>query len=352
MDVLTIDGQLQQLPQSERGAPQPPFGPGESVLSQPWTWGVGAGERCARLFARDVMDHLAEGVRLTDQAVGLAEVLRRISALNDALDERLSTLSPAQLERTPDALREVEQAAQSLGVPAVMQSLMQEAADNYAAAVGVMGESTTAEDVGRIALAVEISDRAMRAGMPYQRVPRFTFLRLGPDVDAPVLSAVAGPGSGGGHLGDLKLYGTRIGHFAAFGKADWRRHDWLWGRLDAVAHLGQALLCHDQDSDYITDWIRQTQQLILASEFGAPSAEQLWRTTDSLLKRKNGDLLDEISENGDGGTDWIDEIRKRAARMIADQFDIKGVPEFAERFLVNQLAGKLIDRLSGDSSDF
>ena len=38
------------------------------------------------------------------------------------------------------------------------------------------------------------------------------------------------------------LYGTQWGHFGAFGKKEWREHDWLWGRLDGARRLAEILL--------------------------------------------------------------------------------------------------------------
>ena len=287
------------------------------------------------------MDHLAEDAPIRDQAVGLATVLRRISALKDALDAELRKLPAEDLADTRAARRRVEETAASLGAPGVLRGLMTEAADHYAAAIGKLGTSASADDVARVALAVEICDRAMRAGMPYERVPRFTFLRLGPDVDAPALSGVAGAGARGTVLGDRKLYGTGAGNFAAFAHAEWRRHDWLWGRLDAVAHLGRALL-RDRPVHEVEDWVRETQNLVLVSE--GVTAEQLWETTGQLLTPENLDRVEAI------GPALVTKIERRAARMIADQFDIAFVPEPAERFLVRRLLDKVVDRL-GSADD-
>jgi len=43
-------------------------------------------------------------------------------------------------------------------------------------------------------------------------------------------------------FGPWKLWGTQLGHFAAFGRPEWRDHDWLWGRLDGAAHLVRLLI--------------------------------------------------------------------------------------------------------------
>jgi hypothetical protein len=41
---------------------------------------------------------------------------------------------------------------------------------------------------------------------------------------------------------DLKLAGNTLGNFAAFLDQDWRRNDWLWGRMDAVPTLIELLV--------------------------------------------------------------------------------------------------------------
>ena len=39
-----------------------------------------------------------------------------------------------------------------------------------------------------------------------------------------------------------KLMGLRLGHFGGFLRADWRKYDWMWGRLDGATHLVMMLL--------------------------------------------------------------------------------------------------------------
>jgi predicted acylesterase/phospholipase RssA len=348
-DVLHIDDELQQLPEEDRGAQPPAFGPDRVVLTPPWGWGVGAGERCARLFARDVMDHLAEGAPIQEEAAGLAAVLRRIQALSEALDEQLKALPPSQLVTTATARRLVDDQAENLGVPVTMQGLMREAAGHYQAAIEKLSGSATAEDVARVALAVEICDRTTRAGTPYRRIPRFTLLRLGPDVDAPALLGVAGEGARGTHLGDRKLYGTRAGHFAAFAKAEWRRHDWLWGRLDGIAHLGRALFPCDTDEAQIQEWIRDTQQLMLTNEFGGPSVQELWRATESLLSTSDAALLEQVTHGG-SDRNLVGDTERRAVRMLAEEFDLAYVPAFAKRFLIKTVLRRVVGRLSRTES--
>ncbi len=116
------------------------------------------------------------------------------------------------------------------------------------------------------ALAVEIVSRCTSARTPLQRSAPFQFLRLGPDIPLTLLDDLPA-GSIADDLKDRILYGSQVGHFGAFGAADWRRWDWLMGRLHCVAHLG-AMLGAD------ADWIRETQRQVLLAEDWKPTGDR------------------------------------------------------------------------------
>ena len=125
--------------------------------------------------------------------------------------------------------------------------------DEFDALISVVGIG-----VVETALEVEIVSRCTSARTPQQRSAPFQFLRLGPDIPLTLLDELP-EGSIANDLKDRILYGTQVGHFGAFGAADWRRWDWLMGRLHCVAHLG-AMLGADPD------WIRETQRQVLEAE--------------------------------------------------------------------------------------
>ena len=116
------------------------------------------------------------------------------------------------------------------------------------------------------ALAIEVVSRCTSSRTPDQRSAPFSFVRLGIDVDLPVL------GSEGQALakalGNRILYGTQVGHFGAFGADEWRRWDWLMGRLHAASHIG--MLLHDTSTPdklkIATSWIHDIQTEILNAE--------------------------------------------------------------------------------------
>jgi hypothetical protein len=94
-------------------------------------------------------------------------------------------------------------------------------------------------------------------------------------------------------LGEDKLYGTRAGAFAAFGATSWRRWDWLMGRLDAVAHLGQALAAPE-------GWVARTQAAVLASE--GVSTDELAAGVATMPSVTPASLLDELGQTKQGRT--------------------------------------------------
>jgi Protein of unknown function (DUF3376) len=111
-----------------------------------------------------------------------------------------------------------------------------------------------------------VVSRCTSSRTPDQRSVPFSFVRLGTDVDLPVVGpkgqALAKA------LGNRILYGTQVGHFGAFGADEWRRWDWLMGRLHAAAHIG--MLLHDTSTPdkrrTATDWIHNAQAEILEAE--------------------------------------------------------------------------------------
>ena len=83
----------------------------------------------------------------------------------------------------------------------------------------------------------------LSAGNPTPLAPRFTSLLAdaraqGKWWDPEVTDPAAQEGI---HL-SLKLAGNELANFSAFLRDDWRRNDWLWGRLDAVPTLVDLLL--------------------------------------------------------------------------------------------------------------
>ena len=116
------------------------------------------------------------------------------------------------------------------------------------------------------ALAAEVLSRAFAAPSMRPHTPPFDFVRMGPDVSSPLVAL-----GDYGDAGERKLFGTRVGHFGAFATDNARAHDWLWGRLDAAAHLTRLVL-RDQPDPMVERRIAQVQMATLDDEAGRTGA--------------------------------------------------------------------------------
>ncbi len=218
-----------------------------------WPWGTGAAERVVRLVLRSLRTKIdkAEGderAELERHLKATSDSLQKVLAVRDALADELAE---ADLDLRPAGGAE----AVAVGLNDIFEMLQVPRAlgDEFDALISVVGIG-----VVETALEVEIVSRCTSARTPQQRSAPFQFLRLGPDIPLTLLDELP-EGSIANDLKDRILYGTQVGHFGAFGAADWRRWDWLMGRLHCVAHLG-AMLGADPD------WIRETQRQVLEAE--------------------------------------------------------------------------------------
>jgi hypothetical protein len=218
-----------------------------------WAWGTGAAERVVRLALRSLRTQLdkaapADRTDLERRLKATSDSLQKVVAVRDALSKELDK---ADLDLRPAGGAE----AVAVGLADIFETLQVQRAlgEEFAALVKVVGA-----DVVETALEVEIVSRCTSARTPQQRSAPFQFLRLGPDIPLTLLDELP-EGSIAEDLKDRILYGTQVGHFGAFGAADWRRWDWLMGRLHCVAHLGSMLGADP-------DWIRETQRQVLEAE--------------------------------------------------------------------------------------
>ncbi|HEU4945985.1 MAG TPA: DUF3376 domain-containing protein [Kribbella sp.] len=247
-EILAIDPAWVPVPD---GAPDPlrPDANGNPC----WPWGVGAAERVVRLVLRSLRTRIdtANPPELAEleQLLGVtSDSLQRILAVRDTVSEQLAD---ADLDLRPAGGAE----AVAVGINDIFDTLdiRRMLGQEVKSLIDLVGD-----DLVETALQVEIVSRCTSARTPEQRSAPFRFLRLGPDIPL-ILLDDRPEGSIANDLQDRILYGTQVGHFGAFGAADWRRWDWLMGRLHCVAHLGSLLGAS-------AEWIRETQLLVLESE--------------------------------------------------------------------------------------
>ncbi|MEV5966884.1 DUF3376 domain-containing protein [Kribbella sp. NPDC051952] len=258
-----------------------------------WLWGTGAAERVVRLILRSLRNKISEApptdrVDLERQLKAASDCLLHTQAVRDALTEKLIK---ADLDLRPAGGAE----AVAVGLADLFDQLQIQRAlgDTFRELITAVGP-----ELVDTALDVEVVSRCTSARTPQQRSAPFQFLRLGPDIPLTLLDDEP-EGTIAGFLKDRILYGTQVGHFGAFGAADWRRWDWLMGRLHCVAHLG-AMLGAD------ADWIRETQQEVLRAEDWKIQhvAERIRRLAHDFPTNAGMDALvtmrDELNQSAEG----------------------------------------------------
>jgi hypothetical protein len=221
-----------------------------------WPWGTDPAERVVRLVLRSQRTRLeeartaqaaADADRLEEAVLATSDTLERVVAVRDALTAAVQA-ADLDLDDGPAAVTAaINGIFETLNVRSVLGTLLT-----------VPQEHVAPKDV-ETALAVEIVSRCTAARAPLQRSAPFQFLRVGPDVNLPLLADEEEAKALADRLGDRILYGTQVAHFGAFGAVEWRRWDWLMGRLHGAAHLGSMLGADES-------WIKETQVLILEAE--------------------------------------------------------------------------------------
>jgi predicted acylesterase/phospholipase RssA len=224
-----------------------------------WPWGTDPAERVVRLVLRSQRTRLerartaptaADADELEEAVRATSDTLERVVAVRDALTAAVQA-ADLDLDDDPAAATKV-----TADINGIFEAL------NVRPALGTLltdlQEHIPSRDI-ETALAVEIVSRCTAARAPLQRSAPFQFLRVGPDVNLPLLADDEQAKALADRLGDRILYGTQVAHFGAFGAIEWRQWDWLMGRLHGAAHLGNMLGADES-------WIRETQELILEAE--------------------------------------------------------------------------------------
>ncbi|QTI44665.1 putative membrane protein [Streptomyces nojiriensis] len=279
------------------------------LAEEVWHWGVTGAERTVRLFVRDLRRRLDMAPVETNPAAGLSALtnlwLPRIEAVKRAFTEGLQTeLQGAGDAPAEDIAASINSVIEELQVREALALLVGGATAAYR---GAVTSGLSQDELLQSALNVEVISRAFQARSPSRAVAPFEFLRLGPDVKTPVLGE---PLSGQiMSQPERKLYGTQMAHFAAFGHPSWRDWDWLVGRLDAVAHLGNAL---GRDEA----WVWETQVAVLESE--SVSLESLSTGMESMLDMSLPQLINKLRDLPDNyGPNLVRNLVASAADGLA-----------------------------------
>ena len=237
---------------------------GESLPGR-WDWSVDAADRVVRTMLR-ATSNLAGHDPLRQE---LSACLHEIAAINRAVNHHLATAGGENTSLPAEAvIGLLDDTYNTLQVGPALAGIVRTAAESYAGMRLV--NRAAAPDVLAAALAVEVSNGA--GSMPSEGPrPIFDFVRIGLDQPPGLLQtaydAAMSPSSDGAkppNKDDI-LYGARLDHFAAFGDRKWREWDWLWGRMNALAHLGSVLGLTPAEVDELAEAVLAVEGTDLAS---------------------------------------------------------------------------------------
>jgi patatin-related protein len=343
-----------------------------------WPWGLGPAERVARTLLRSMRTRtktVVDEPGATDE-VALADLegrLERLSAvradlraIREVAEAKVAALGqPTRVADGREAAARIEASTAPVTVTDELNQVFAECRIQEALGLQIR-ELQRLPDGAKLvetALAVEVVSRCTSSRTPDQRSAPFAFVRLGPDVTLPILSEDDQLLAEG--LGDRILYGTQVGHFGAFGPEEWRRWDWLMGRLHAVTHLGTLLYdTHSPDDEQkAAEWVKETQRAVLSAEGFDESdltetLHELQRTFPDgvgmgglaqMLQAMNeadadaelgteqlGDRLVSVSGDLPGGLGrWVKAAAARTATRVQSKAgdDLSEPPKLADRFV-------------------
>ncbi|SEG27782.1 patatin-related protein [Actinacidiphila yanglinensis] len=313
-----------------------------------WRWGLIVAERVLQTFGNHLQARLqrtsdAKGRRehgdtrkvLMEKAEVIDRHLRRVIAITEAVIAEEARRRPVGIDLSEEqVVRLVEDVFHDMNVNCETGELVWDAANQFAQALRKAGPTPSAggdgatlaapptkwsdKQVISLALRVEVLTQtfAPPAKVFGKLTPRFEFLRLGPDSVGPLFNE-----DWAEDLGDRKLYGTRFHHFGAFIDDEWRKSDFLWGRMDAVHHLLPLLM---PECDVLAKEM-ELQRAILKAETGRSADAAIASVRDSLAQLKkntNAQLLDDnrratVKAAGDSSLRWATRDRGWLVRQIA-----------------------------------
>jgi predicted acylesterase/phospholipase RssA len=249
-----------------------PFPAGE------WKWGTGTAERILTWFARAANEHDGNYTLRADAMEACAVGIKKVRAVIASYQVALGKIeNPTPAEASGELVT-----AGVLGLTAVLEA----AAGAVAAAITPAEAPLAAGTVMKLALSIEVLAAAFNWSGSEADIdpPVFSYHELTPAAIANALLVGAGAQvqpvavDQDAFLANWpakKLYGERLGHFGAFTHADCRKHDFLWGRLDAASSLGKLLLA---DADIVAEQkeilINAVRKEILAEEFSELQSDE------------------------------------------------------------------------------
>jgi len=261
-------------------------------LPSSWTWGVSAAVRLVGVLVRSLADRAdAPDSLRSDLAMDAARLSAIRRGVTDAYGH--SDLPPGDaahcviLALADDVYRELD-------VCRVVSELVNHAVTRFAA--DWPGRVTAPLRVLQAALCVEVSNGVGSAVVNLETTPIFDFARMGishppPMFEQSVAQAENAARERIGHPSTASsiLYGTRLSHFAAFGRQDWRKWDWTWGRIHAVVHLAALL-------DLPPEQVDELVTLVVAAE--GTTVADVDANIARVIGASSGDLIAMMKADG------------------------------------------------------
>lgn len=266
-----------------------------------WSWGTAAAERTLRLLLRAVDRGGGAGRAEAMRTISVA--MARVRAVREAVEDGIR---PEGAGDPATIVRAVNRAVADARVPDVCGRLVAQGARAYADAAA----GGDVREVVRRCLVVEVLTHAL-SSRRFERHTGFDFLRVGPDVGSPVVGDLV-PEDSRTPLapGPWKLWGTQLGHFGAFGREEWRRQDWVWGRLDAASHLVHAVGLAGAAQDDLLDELHHE---VLRAE--VRPADELRKSTVALAGLTARSVI-RMFWGGPGGPGVVDDLADAVLRTL------------------------------------
>jgi predicted acylesterase/phospholipase RssA len=262
------------------------------ALPPQWTWGLAAADRTVAVMLRTLAQDsgVADDVRAALSGLKQKIAAVRVAVINELSSGALPTEGP---EAVGAAAALADRIYAELDIPARLAALVNEAAATFAAAT--LGDEALGLQVLQAALCIEVINGAGGVPAETKQRPIFDFIRMGiseaPQVlETAVASALAGTGGGAALPPSNILYGTRLSHFAAFGRKEWRAWDWMWGRLHAAMHLGRLLELSPDEIDEIVKEIAVAEDTSI-DEVNHRIAEVVKASSEELIATIEADGL-------------------------------------------------------------
>jgi hypothetical protein len=261
-----------------------------SEVEEEWRWGLDAATRMISVFLRSLAhaDEVDDDLRRS-----LTTVKLRVAAVREYVFDRIAsgTLDADSSTLVADAAQLADDVFTAAEVPGKLGILIREAVDAYAE----YGPDRHVEpvDVLHAALCVEVANGVGGAPVDIGTGPLFDFVRMGISSEPTLFTTArkqaqqryAQEHNGQHAPASTILYGTRLNHFGAFGKREWRQWDWMWGRLHAVVHLATILGLRDTEVD-------QLAELIVRAEGYTP--DQVARKLDDVVNTSGQQFMAEL----------------------------------------------------------